>query len=226
MNSYICAPITSCRVIKQNHQSVRHISRIVPYCKFIGNVPKSTCISIVTSSSVSRKIKANSSSSTPPPRWKSEGDDTVVDADDDLPDQVVLCANIKDLVNRLNQIGVKKGKLNLYVAGSYSDLKAVTLLQQVTADQISGPLPTDDLFKLQYIVEVLEDVYEEKGEEYDRGADKMESILTDRLNISEDEKKEMGAAMGGAMKGAIDVFFWSTIGLVLLALSLYNFIRP
>mmetsp|Transcript_19484 Transcript_19484/g.23334 ORF Transcript_19484/g.23334 Transcript_19484/m.23334 type:complete len:249 (-) Transcript_19484:517-1263(-) len=139
-----------------------------------------------------------------------------------------LSSGIKAQVERLEGLGLTRPNMRLAVAGEYSEIKLVALMEQVLNGDVKE---TSEVFKvfddLQLrLQDLITDMGGDEEDEKEPGQfDKIQSMLVDSTNLTEDEKAEMGGMIGNIAYNGIQSFFWSTILLVIVGLSIFNFLR-
>lgn len=148
----------------------------------------------------------------------------ISDSDDYMPIQTDLTDAIKKLAAELIKAGERQAMINTCVAGTYNDTKQLLLYQQVMKDELPSDSSAQTLGKLQQMEELLTQMLAiRKGESV--SVDTVSSILTDNLDMPEAEKRGLTAAVGSAARVAVDASLWSSVILVIVGLSIFNFMR-
>jgi len=166
-----------------------------------------------------------------------------------------LVTSTRLLGKELRVLGMPDNQVNSYLAKSsrgpegaedYDSARSVAALQSV----MKGVDEVGDEEALSLVSEELRELWlwkRRKGDYYGVGemheaalndlqnvdkealekmnSERIQSILLDDMDMTDDEKMAMGDAIRGAMVGGIQGFLWNAIGIAAIFLILFNFAR-
>ncbi|KAK3251249.1 hypothetical protein CYMTET_39401 [Cymbomonas tetramitiformis] len=156
-----------------------------------------------------------------PPKWADEpvGSESSGDAFDPL------LSRVREQVAELEDLGVSRKDLRRYAAGMYSDVKAVKIIQQIF-EESDIPDERDTRSTLRKMETNLDLVLERERADAGLSSEtvvtalEVEGLETD---LTDQEKRAMGATIGKFAAASIDNALWSSVTLVLLILTLFVF---
>lgn len=126
----------------------------------------------------------------------------------------------------LSRLGVPASRQQVVVAGAYNDVRA---MRAFVAARDGGEAPADDKARrsLEQGLRKLEELLEEKRDEQayweSMRNNTVSSPLTDNaVGLSEEEKMQVGAQLGGVANAAVQGVVWNAIVLTGAALALYQ----
>lgn len=162
-----------------------------------------------------------------PPRWADESSVPTESGTSESSGDTFspLLSHVREQVAELENLGVSRKDLRRYAAGMYSDVKAVKIIQQIFED-IDVPDERDTQSTLRKMETNLGLVLEKERAEAGLSSEtvvtalEVEGLETD---LTDQEKRAMGATIGKFAAASIDNALWSSVTLVLLILTLFTF---